>query len=81
MIFVHMIVLLITICVKPAPKLPFRNHVYVMSVFKAKDSEGTINADLTGIQANFQGQLEKTTVSTGYSNCGNEHHTSPKREG
>ena len=28
-----------------------RNHVYVMSVFKAKDSEGSINADLTGIQA------------------------------
>ena len=81
MIFVHMIVVLITVCVKPALKLPFRNHVYVMSVFKAKDSEGTINADLTGIQANFQCQLEKTTVSTGCSNCGNEHHTSPKREG
>ena len=25
--------------------------MYVMSVFKAKDSEGSINADLTGIQA------------------------------
>merc|ERR1712212_257023 len=26
------------------------NHVYLMSVFKAKDSEGTITAELTGIQ-------------------------------
>ena len=25
--------------------------MYVMSVFKAKDSEGSITADLTGIQA------------------------------
>ena len=60
MIFVHMIVVLFTICVKPAPKLPFRNHVYVMSVFKAKDSEGTINADLTGIQANSDGDSVST---------------------
>ena len=59
MISVYMIVVIIIFCVKPAPKLPFRNHVYVMSVFKAKDSEGTINADLTGIQANFQCQLER----------------------
>ena len=59
MISVYMIVVIITFCVKPAPKLPFRNHVYVMSVFKAKDSEGTINADLTGIQANFSVSTRK----------------------
>ena len=35
-----------------------RNHVYVMSVFKAKDSEGSITADLTGIQAAMKFQFD-----------------------
>jgi len=38
------------------------NHVYVMSVFKAKDSEGTINADLTGIQVVLTVVMNTTRV-------------------
>merc|ERR1719173_161176 len=38
------------------------NHVYVMSVFKAKDSEGSITADLTGIQVVLTVVMNTTRV-------------------
>jgi len=38
------------------------NHVYVMSVFKAKDSEGSITADLTGIQVVLTVVMNTTPV-------------------
>ena len=58
-----------------------------MSVFKAKDSEGSITADLTGIQATMKFQFDNNRdedqnekITSGGSHRGDEHHPSAERE-